>query len=68
MHVQTPLDAHEVFVPTKTQTDTFSSEIASSQQKRGGSINQFLVAKCHFDGTDIFSKASINFNVLFCLF
>lgn len=68
LHVQMALDAHKAFVPSKTQTDTFSEGSASSQQKRGGSKNRFLFAKCHFDGTDIFSKASINFNVLFCLF
>lgn len=69
-HVQTPLCAHKVLVPSITWTASFSEELsASSQQKRGEkSIKQFLIAKCHFDGTDIFGKASINFNVLFCLF
>jgi len=48
----------------------FSEEFSASSQKKVGkkSINHFLFAKCHFDGTDIFGKASINFNFFFCLF
>lgn len=66
LHVQMPLHTKWLF-PIYSH---LFWRVQCKQSAKGGkkSINQFLMAKCHFDGTDIFCKASINFNVLFCLF
>lgn len=68
LHMQRPMCAHHVSSQHNSDDRSFSEELSASICQKGdkNGIKQFPTAKCHIDGTSIFGKASVNFNILFC--
>lgn len=68
LHVQRLICAHHVSSQHNSDDRSFAEELDASVCQKGdkNGIKQFPTAKCHIDGTSIFGKASVNFNILFC--